>query len=185
MTDSGHFRAHNVVLPPGDLWVFGYGSLMWNPGFVFAETHIARLFGYHRALCVWSWVYRGTRDQPGLVLGLDTGGSCKGRAFRVRERDRSAVLAYLYEREMIAYAYTPCVRPVRFGRRCAQALTFVVDRAHRQYAGKLSAQDTARIIRAAAGDKGDNLEYLLNTAKHLRELGIRDKALCDLMRVLE
>ena len=184
MTGSGHFRAHNVILPPGDLWVFGYGSLMWNPGFVFAETHIGRLFGYHRALCVWSWFYRGTRDQPGLVFGLDAGGSCRGRVFRVRPRDRPGALAYLYEREMIAHAYKPCLRPVRVGGRCVQALAFVVDRAHSQYAGKLSIEEIAPIIRRAAGDRGANLEYLLNTARHLHELGIRDKSLHKLMRAL-
>jgi cation transport protein ChaC len=136
------------------MWVFGYGSLMWKPGFPHDEARLAHIHGYHRALCVWSWVHRGTRARPGLVLGLDAGGSCVGIAHRVVAADRDSVVEYLYARELVTHVYMPVVRPIRIEDvGTAAALTFVADRGHDQYAGKLSAVEAARTQgdRAGAG----------------------------------
>ena len=106
------FDGRRLPLPDGDLWVFGYGSLMWNPGFAVREARPARLFGYHRRLCLWSIHYRGTSRRPGLVLGLARGGSCNGMALRVARAERHAVAAYLFKREMLNNAYRPAVKKV-------------------------------------------------------------------------
>jgi len=160
-------------LPAGDLWVFGYGSLMWSPGFRFREAAAATLHGYHRAFCVLSHHYRGTKERPGLVLGLDAGGACKGRAFRVAPADRDRTVRYLMDREMISGVYRPKLHGVRLADgRQVLALTFVANRAHAQYAGKLSAGRIAAIIAMASGVNGANSVYLENTVRHLDELGI-------------
>lgn len=158
---------------PEPLWVFGYGSLMWKPGFTPAESRIARLYGYHRGLCIWSWVYRGTEREPGLVLGLDSGGSCLGVAHRVRGDDRDAAAAYLYKREMVTAVYRPVVRNIRLddGRKVA-ALAFVADHRHAQYAGHLSPEEAAAIVQRARGHSGANVEYVANTCACLDRLGI-------------
>ena len=158
---------------PDPLWVFGYGSLMWKPGFAPAESRIARLYGYHRGLCIWSWVYRGTEREPGLVMGLNNGGSCLGVAHRVRSEDRDAAAAYLYKREMVTAVYLPVIRNIRLddGRKVA-ALTFVADHQHPQYAGHLSPEEAAAIVQRARGQSGANLEYVANTCACLDKLGI-------------
>ena len=163
----------DLTLPKPDLWVFGYGSLMWHPGFPPAESRIARLHGFHRGLCVWSWVYRGTEKSPGLVLGLDNGGSCLGVAHRVQLADREAAAAYLYEREMVTAVYQPIIVRVRLddGRR-VPALTFIADHDHPQYAGHLSAEEAADIVRHAHGKSGPNVDYVANTVNCLDQLGI-------------
>jgi len=162
-----------LALPQPDLWVFGYGSLMWYPGFPPAESRIARLFGFHRGLCIWSWIYRGTEKSPGLVLGLDNGGSCLGVAHRVRPKDRDAAVGYLYQREMVTAVYKPIIISVRLddGRR-AKALTFVADHDTPQYAGHLSAEEAADIVRSAHGKSGPNVDYVANTVTCLDKLGI-------------
>jgi glutathione-specific gamma-glutamylcyclotransferase len=172
-------KAGNLLqLPASDLWVFGYGSLMWKPGFAHIEVRAARICGYHRALCVRSWVYRGTPAVPGLVVGLDRGGSCIGRAFRVPATDKDAVANYLYERELATNVYLPKLVPVQLddGRRVS-ALTFIVDRMHAQYAGRLSVEEATEIVRHAYGRNGPNTEYILHTVAHLDELGIADSLL--------
>jgi cation transport protein ChaC len=158
-----------------DFWVFGYGSLMWRPGFKHEETRPARLFGYHRALCVRSYVHRGTPERPGLVLGLDRGGSCHGVAFRVLPDDRRAVIEYLRDRELVTSVYLEASRRVRLedGRQVS-AVTYLVDRTHVQYAGVLSEDDAFFSVRGACGQSGPNEAYVLNTVEHLRLLGIRD-----------
>jgi len=169
-----------------DLWVFGYGSLMWRPGFAFRERVPARLVGEHRALCVYSFVHRGTPEKPGLVLGLDRGGACRGLAFRVAPADREQVVAYLREREQVTAVYLERRREVRFAdNTSAMALTYLVDRAHAQYAGKLDEATQFRIVEAAAGMSGANRDYVLNTARHLRELGMPDRLLDRLAARLE
>lgn len=158
-----------------DLWVFGYGSLMWNPGFDYETREIVTLPGYHRALCIRSWVHRGTREHPGLVLGLDRGGSCKGAAFRVPPERRDDVVAYLRERELVTNVYQERLLAIRFrdGRR-GQALTYTADRRHLQYAAGLTVEDAARTCAAALGKSGHNADYVRNTVDHLKQLGIRD-----------
>ncbi|AUX77675.1 gamma-glutamylcyclotransferase [Sinorhizobium fredii] len=158
-----------------EFWVFGYGSLMWNPGFRFEEKLTARAFGYRRSLCVHSWVHRGTERHPGLVLGLDHGGSCIGMAFRVAAAERAEVVDYLRERELVTQVYKERTMPVQLsdGRR-VPALAYVIDRNHVQYAGALSAEQAAATVATAVGKSGNNREYVLNTLAHLREMGIRD-----------
>ncbi|MBB3948171.1 cation transport protein ChaC [Rhizobium skierniewicense] len=161
-----------------DFWVFGYGSLMWNPGFPFQERQQARLNGYRRSLCIRSNVYRGTDENPGLVLGLERGGSCHGVAFRVADADRDAVVAYLRERELISNVYKERVIAVGLvdGRR-RHAMTYVADPQHPQYVGGLGVEDAARIVRHASGRSGPNADYVFNTVQHLQDMGIRDAVL--------
>lgn len=159
-----------------EFWVFGYGSLMWNPGFAFEESLHGRLHGYRRSLCVRSWVHRGTQERPGLVLGLDRGGSCRGMAFRCRPEDEDAVTQYLRERELVTHVYLERRLPVTLadGRRVT-ALTYVIDRGHIQYAGGLDVAHAAEVVSVAQGQSGANDAYVLNTLAHLREMGIRDQ----------
>jgi glutathione-specific gamma-glutamylcyclotransferase len=159
----------------GDFWVFGYASLMWNPGFAFEEAVKARLSGYHRTLCVHSRHYRGTPERSGLVMGLDRGGSCVGVAFRVESRTERDVREYLRQREMISTVYHERMVPVRVNDgRTIRAMAYVVDTSHEQFAGHLSMDDAARIIAGASGTAGTNEEYVFNTIRHLREIGIHD-----------
>jgi cation transport protein ChaC len=158
-----------------EFWVFGYGSLMWNPGFPHEERVLARLGGYRRSLCVRSYVHRGTEERPGLVLGLDRGGSCKGVAFRVAPSDWQTTVDYLRERELVTSVYLERqVRTTLSDGRTVRALTYVIDRAHPQYAGAVSVDEAARIVAGAVGRSGPNPVYVANTVAHLRELGIRD-----------
>ncbi|WP_349358582.1 gamma-glutamylcyclotransferase [Stappia sp.] len=163
-----------------DIWVFGYGSLMWRPGFDHEDAVPAVLHGAHRSLCIYSWVHRGTRSRPGLVLGLDRGGACRGVAFRVAARNRAEVIDYLRAREQATLVYLESERRVRLadGRDTpVRALTYVVDRSHEQYAGVLPLERQVEIVRGAVGQSGPNPDYVLNTLAHLRELKIRDAAL--------
>ncbi|MGE0718549.1 MAG: gamma-glutamylcyclotransferase [Alphaproteobacteria bacterium] len=162
----------------GHFWVFGYGSLIWNPGFEPAETRPGLLIGYHRRFCIYSTSYRGTAERPGLVLGLDRGGSCKGVALRIPIEKLAETRAYLWEREMGNPAvYHPRVLPVRTHDRIVPCLAFVVDREHRSYTGRLAVADAAALIAAAAGDRGPCVEYLDMTVRHLDRLGIADPSL--------
>lgn len=160
-----------------DFWVFGYGSLMWRPGFAFEDALPAHLEGERRAFCVQSFVYRGTPEQPGLVLGLDRGGSCRGMAFRVAGELRDSVLGYLRERELVTNSYLEVERNIRLerpSRDYVRAVTYVVDREHPQYAGELSRQAVLAQVRDSVGKAGTNREYVLATAAHLAGLGIED-----------
>jgi cation transport protein ChaC len=164
-----------------DFWVFGYGSLMWRPGFDFLEAVPARLPGAHRALCIYSWVHRGTQERPGLVLGLDHGGACRGVAYRVSGKSRKKVLAYLRERELVTDVYHEVWRKIRLlrdrGGAEASALTYVVERSHVQYAGRLPRARLLEMVRTSVGQSGRNAEYVINTASHLRALGLHDPVL--------
>jgi cation transport protein ChaC len=169
----------------GDFWVFGYGSLMWRPGFAHVETRRARLFGFRRSLCVDSFVYRGTRERPGLVLGLDRGGSCVGLAFRVPGELRDEVLAYLRDRELVTGVYIERMLPIRLqGGETVTAVSYIVDRHHEQYAGNLDEAHAAKIVSGAVGQAGPNEEYVFNTLEHLRALGIRDHWLEEVGRLI-
>jgi cation transport protein ChaC len=140
----------------------------------------AHLAGAHRALCVYSWVHRGTREKPGLVLGLDRGGSCRGVAYRVAAGDREAVVAYLRERELVTDVYIEAFRTIRLdhpGRPTVSALTYLVNRRHEQYAGALDRERILTLVRDGRGRSGVNAEYVVNTAAHLRDLGFRDPVL--------
>ncbi len=159
------------------LWVFGYGSLMWDPGFVPAERQVARLRGWHRSFCMRSIHYRGTPEVPGLVLALDqaAGADCAGVAFGVAETDAPATLAYLRARELISDAYLEHRLPVTLtDGRSVTAVTYVIDRAHDQYCAGLTLDEQAVIIARARGQTGSNADYLWNTVAHLTALGIAD-----------
>lgn len=158
-----------------DLWVFGYASLIWRPGFAFEERVKARLGGYHRALCVHSHVHRGSPEHPGLVFGLDRGGSCVGMAFRVAESAAEAVTATLRERELVTNVYRELRLPVRLadGRR-ASALTYVVDRGHPQYAGRITIDQAAVVVARAHGRSGANADYVRASFAEIEALGLRD-----------
>lgn len=149
---------------------------MWNPGFGYDERAEALIFGYRRSLCVRSWVHRGTEESPGLVLGLDRGGSCRGIAFRVPAPAWDEVIAYLRERELVTNVYLEKMLPIRLGDgRRVTAVAYVVDRTHRQYAGALDAVEAAHVVESASGQSGPNDAYVFNTLTHLREMGIRDQ----------
>ncbi|TYC52584.1 gamma-glutamylcyclotransferase [Rhodobacterales bacterium] len=158
-----------------DFWVFGYGSLMWNPGFVHLRAEPALLRGAHRSLCVYSWVHRGTQDRPGLVFGLDNGGTCRGIAYQVSEEIWPQTLAYLREREQITMVYKENWHQVELGGgEEVKSLVYMVDHEHPQYAGALPLEDQLAIARDAVGKSGRNPEYIINTAAHLAEMGIAD-----------
>ena len=168
------------------LRVFGYGSLMWNPGFPHRGVVKGRLSGAHRSLCVYSWVHRGTQERPGLVFGLDRGGACVGLVFEVAPADADAVVAYLREREQVTSVYLETVRPVRLETgETVPALAYVVDRRHPQYAGRLPHAEMVDIVRHAEGRSGRNPDYVRATAAHLRDLGIRDRGVEALVAELE
>lgn len=168
-----------------DFWVFGYGSLMWNPGFVHSAVHPATLYGYHRAFCIYSHFYRGTPERPGLVLGLSPGGQCQGLAFRIDRQQAETVKAYLHEREMVSYAYVAKTLPVSVGEASVQSYTFVADKDHSQYAGNLGIDKTAEMIMEAKGEAGLNRDYLINTIRRLEAQGFVDQSLHDLLRRIE
>lgn len=176
--------------PPRPLWVFGYGSLMWRPGFPHLEHGPALVHGFHRRLCVTSRHHRGTDAVPGLVMGLDRGGACRGVAYRVPDSAFEETLANLDEREIAHYPiYRRAVVPVRV--RVAQdlktvtALTYIVDRAHADYAGHLRAEEQAAIVRRAVGISGPNPDYIRSTVEHIRALGLRDRHLEAVLRLLD
>lgn len=175
-------RAHDEVTV-SDLWVFGYGSLIWRPGFAHRAAYPARLFGFHRSLCVYSHVHRGTPERPGLVMGLDRGGSCQGVAYHVDAAHADEVLRYLREREQATMVYQERVQPVHLLERSkdapqrVSALTYCVDRLHQQYAGALSREDQLAIVRGGVGQSGKNPEYVIETSAALERLGVHDATL--------
>lgn len=159
------------------LWVFAYGSLMWQPGFPYVEARRARLDGFHRAFCIYSLHYRGTQRRPGLVLGLARGGTCEGMAFRVADDDATAVRAYLHARELIYGVYREARLPADMT--CegepqrVDVLTYIAETGHPSFAGRVPMRQRSAIIRAARGKAGSNLAYFVATLRKLRELGIR------------
>ncbi|MGN6115864.1 MAG: gamma-glutamylcyclotransferase [Nitrobacter sp.] len=171
----------------GDFWVFGYGSLMWRPGFDFIEQVPARLIGEHRALCVYSFDHRGTPEKPGLVLGLDRGGACRGIAFRVAAGAREATIAYLRAREQTTHVYREVMRSVWLeneARLRVSAMAYVVDRGHVQYAGRLTLTEQVRYVRQGHGRSGNNRDYVLSTVRSIEAQGFRDPKLHQLADLL-
>ena len=170
-----------------DLWIFGYGSLMWRPEFEFVEQVPARLIGEHRALCVYSFDHRGTPEKPGLVLGLDRGGACRGVAFRVTAARRDDTVNYLRGREQTTHVYREVMRSVWLendARERVAALAYVVDRGHVQYAGRLSLAEQLRYVRQGHGRSGNNRDYVLSTVKSIEAQGFRDSQLHQLALML-
>ena len=162
----------------GDFWVFGYGSLMWNPGFETLDKQSATLYGLHRSLCIRSWVHRGTRQSPGLVLGLDKGGSCKGIALKAPAARRQEVVDYLRARELVTDVYLECWRNIRLeSGETAKALVYRADRNHQQYGASLSWDDQFEIVRSAVGQSGANPDYVRQTVMSMHEAGIKDRTL--------
>jgi len=203
MSERELIERRRLTPPPGeDFWVFAYGSLMWNPGFAFLESHPALVRGYHRAFCVESTHYRGTKERPGLVLGLDRGGACRGRAYKVCRTQGKTVTDYLHEREMLSGIYEPrwlkatlqptAGSPMEVPQaqasppppRIVKAAAYVVDRRHEGYR-RLQSEQVAERILQGSGSNGTNVAYLENTVRHLDELGVADCPLHDLLRLVE
>lgn len=169
-------------------WVFGYGSLMWRPGFDYIDAQPATLQGFSRSFCIYSHYYRGTPSNPGLVLGLDpqTDASCRGVAFKVANENKDAVIAYLTERELCGYAYKAETHPLQLD--CGtevEAYTFVADPSHALYAGNLGLDKSAAIIMEAEGNTGLNRDYLINSVRELEAHGYADEALHELLKRVE
>ena len=171
-----------TLVPRGDLWVFGYGSLMWSPEFSYAERKTGLVHGYHRALCILSSRYRGTPDKPGLVMGLCRGGSCWGMAFRVQAGHAKEVLDTLWKREMLNNVYMPRLVPVAVaGKQRVHALAFVADTKHRQFVDELDVAGRARLVAQGSGQRGRCVDYIRNTLDHMRELGVHDPHLARIL----
>ncbi len=174
---------------PGPIWVFGYGSLIWNPMFRHVERRVGKLTGFHRRFCIWSRAYRGTPKQPGLVLGLDSGGACRGVAYRLDPTVEREELALLWRREMVSAAYSP--RWLRVSTmhgadgEDVHALAFVVNRSNPGYAGKMPIEKVISVMTTACGHAGTPAEYLFETVNGLQAHGLRDTYLLDLRRRLE
>ena len=185
LTDEEHRASIATLLadhcPECDIWVFGYGSLIWNPLFQFAERRIATLHGFHRRFCLWSLTGRGTPENPGLVLGLDRGGRCTGVLYRIPRKAAAEELFLLWRREMVVGSYAPRWVKVRdrHGRE-VRAIAFIVRRDHPSYAGKLPAERVAATMSTACGAIGPCADYLAKTVEALAEHGIRDPHLTDL-----
>jgi cation transport protein ChaC len=170
------------------LWVFAYGSLMWRPGFAFLERRPARLVGAHRALCVLSFVHRGTPEKPGLVLGLDRGGNCRGIAYRVAPEKRTETIDYLRAREQVTMVYREAWRRVWLDNdplHSIQALCYMVDRGHQQYAGRLTVAEQLHYIRQGHGNSGPCRDYVLAAVKEIEDQGFRDAELHKLAERLK
>ena len=165
-----------------DLWIFGYGSLIWRPDFAFAEQRLARVHGWHRALKMWSRVNRGTPDCPGLVLGMFPGGSCRGMVFRVEQAHARQVMVNLWQREMPTGVYDPRWLPCLTPLGTVRALAFTLSRSSPNHTGELTEAEYRRIFSQASGRYGTTLDYAQATYDGLRRLGIEDRALARLLR---
>ncbi|MBT5494512.1 MAG: gamma-glutamylcyclotransferase [Alphaproteobacteria bacterium] len=161
-------------------WIFAYGSLLWDPGFEYEESRPATIYGYHRRFCIYSHIYRGTPKRPGLVFGLDRGGSCRGRVFRVAPDAARQVLGMIWDREMVYRVYLPRTLSAHAEEDRIECRTFVANPSHEQYAGKMDVMHTAAMIAGASGKAGANSDYLENTLSHLQELGLQDGRLLRL-----
>ena len=161
----------------GDVWVFGYGSLIWNPAFHFVEKRTARIHGYHRRFCLWTHVGRGSAENPGLLLGLERGGACRGVMYRIAEEAVETELDILWRREMFTGAYCPTWVSARSHGASLPAITFVINRENSRYAGRLPDDKIARHIATAVGPMGACRDYLFQTVEHLAALGLRDRRL--------
>ncbi len=162
---------------PERIWVFGYGSLIWNPAFHFVERRTGLVHGYHRQFCLWARAGRGSPEQPGLMLSLERGGSCHGVAYRLHPKHVATELDVVWRREMLTMAYRPVWVALRTPRGLEHAVAFAVNRAHERYVRELGEEATARYLATGAGPLGCCADYLFDTVSHLRELGIGDRRL--------
>lgn len=187
MTNRLVFEWEGFQVPQAPLWVFGYGSLMWNPDFEYDETYHALLHGYHRKFCIYSVRYRGSYERPGLVLGLHAGGRCRGIAFRVPLPLVQETLKLLWAREMPRGVYVPRYVPIRLSGKYSpvMALTFVANTLHEHFVPELPQEQAALLIANASGERGANAEYLQQTLDQLERLGVRDKKLEQLAHEVE
>jgi cation transport protein ChaC len=167
------------------VWVFGYGSLMWNPDFKFAEKITGVVSGFHRRLCLKSTVYRGTPDYHGLVFGLDQGDSCQGMAFRITPEHLETELQIVWEREMFAETYIPTWVSVQTKQQNVSAISFVINPEHEHYVPDLALEDVAQRVVRAEGKCGTCHDYVQNTVKCLHQLGLRDPVLEQLLTLIE
>ena len=168
--------------PDEDIWVFGYGSLIWNPAFYFDEQRVGRLFGYHRRFCMRIHAGRGSANRPGLMLALDRGGSCSGVVFRISRAQADEETELIWRREMISGSYIPRWLEVRTPAGPVQAVTFVVNRTHDRYTGELPEPEVVETLATARGPLGRSCDYLYHTAAHLEAMGIADRNLKRLSR---
>ncbi len=188
MAGEGAQLTQTCTHSENDLWVFGYGSLMWRPGFEHVERHQARIAGYHRQFCVYSHHHRGTPETPGLVLGLSRGGACRGVLYRVAAANADETIAYLREREQVTLVYREVrINAVRLadGARIGRVLTYVAEPGHEQFAGKLDMAAQAALIAQGVGQSGRNPDYLRQMVEHLREMDIRDSGLEALLQAVD
>ena len=169
----------------GAIWVFGYGSLIWNPAFVHDETRIGRVQGWHRRFCLWTEMSRGCPKQPGLTLGLDRGGACRGVLYRLSAAQAETELSVLWHREMVGGAYAPRWVRAATAQGMVDAIAFTINRTHPRYAGKLDDAEVTRVIACAVGRLGRCSDYLFRTVAALEALGIRDARLEQLKARVE
>ena len=170
------------VAPGEDVWIFAYGSLMWNPAFLHEENVTGRIYGYHRRFCLWSRIGRGSPECPGLILAIDRGGSCRGVAIRIAAENVAEETEIIWRREMIAGTYVPRWVDVRTARGLIPAVAFTVNRSHELYSGLLPFDETARHIARSEGQIGRCRDYLIDMVDHLDELGIPDRPMHELLR---
>lgn len=166
------------------VWVFAYGSLIWKPDFPFAERRVGTAHGYHRQFCFWVKRFRGTPEVPGLMLGLELGGACRGVAYRVNETEEAETLKRIWAREMLAGIYVPRWLDVHTDQGKIRAIAFTINRDHERYTGRLPDDSVADALARACGHVGSCAEYLMETVTHLEELGIRDTRLWRLQRMV-
>jgi cation transport protein ChaC len=175
----------SIIRPEGDFWFFAYGSLMWNPEFEYLRRENARLHGYHRCLCLWSVEYRGSLEQPGLVMGLDRGGACVGQAYLISAQSAPEIIDKLNEREMITGAYQSSLKPLKLNSgKKVNGVCLIARQDHPQYAPGLDHQTIIDIVRKARGKRGSNIEYVLKTAHKMQELGMNDRGLKAILQAL-
>ena len=183
--DRNRKNALKFLTPGEDLWVFGYGSLIWNPAFRFVESLPARIYGFHRRFCLHLTMGRGSREKPGLMLALDRGGSCHGVTFRIASQDVDSETDILWMREMISGAYRAHWGKIHTAGSSMNGLTFVVNQKNSRYTGKLSLEETAARLIKGEGRLGTCREYVINTVHSLDDLNISDKYLHDLCRMMD
>jgi glutathione-specific gamma-glutamylcyclotransferase len=167
-----------------DLELFAYGSLIWNPAFHFRHREIAQVYGFHRRFCLWTHLGRGTPERPGLMLGLDSGGSCRGVLYRIAAEDIEDELEIVWRREMVTAAYRPCWVTAHTAAGPRRGITFLINHAHERYAGGLGDEAIVEAVATACGPLGACADYLFNTVAHLEQLGIADRSLRRLCRAV-